>query len=214
MNNRWNQLIYKGWSPIYDFFFNTGAFLKARQEVFRIFQFQKGQRVLFVGVGTGADLGLVNHHELQITAIDYSPDMLKQAKTKFAQSTIEFMEMDAQHLTFDDETFDVVVASLLLSVVPDPNRCFSEMERVLKPDGQILIFDKFSTEKSSKLKVMLRPLIRVLGTDIGLSFEKIVDRFQNDLHVVEDRSMMLNGMYRKIVLTKTASKMIDTKTIF
>ncbi|MFC4410328.1 class I SAM-dependent methyltransferase [Chungangia koreensis] len=208
MNNHWNRVIYKWWSPIYDRFFNTGAFLRARKDVFQNIPFEKGQCVLFVGIGTGADLALVNYKDLTITAIDYSPDMLRQAKSKFEHTEITFIEMDAQHLLFDDGTFDVVVASLILSVVPNAEQCFSEMKRVLKPNGHLLIFDKFSDEKVSLGKRLLRPAIRLLGTDIGLSFREIFDRHRQDFRIVEDRPVMMNGMYRKIMLLKEVSKFV------
>ena len=47
-------------------------------------------------------------------------------------------------MSFADESFDYIVASLILSVVPNENKCFEEMIRVLKKDGRILIFDKFA----------------------------------------------------------------------
>jgi len=47
-------------------------------------------------------------------------------------------------MVFEDESFDYVVASLILSVVPDANKCFQEITRVLKHEGKIIIFDKFA----------------------------------------------------------------------
>ena len=143
---------------------------------------------MFVGVGTGADLELINYSDLDITAIDYSPDMLGKAKTKFKDSTIKFLEMDAQHMVFEDESFDYVVASLILSVVPDANKCFQEIARVLKQEGKIIIFDKFApkNKKLSLPKVLLRPIISVLGTDIDRSFEEIIKKNNKSLKVEED----------------------------
>jgi len=90
--------------------------------------------------------------------------------------------MDAQNMVFEDESFDYVVASLILSVVPDANKCFQEITRVLKHEGKIIIFDKFAPKykKLSLLKVLLRPIISVLGTDIGRSLKK---KFQKILEV-------------------------------
>jgi phosphatidylethanolamine/phosphatidyl-N-methylethanolamine N-methyltransferase len=56
MNNKWNQIIYKCWAPFYDLFFNRGLFYTARKRVFEGFAFADHEDVLFVGVGTGADL--------------------------------------------------------------------------------------------------------------------------------------------------------------
>ena len=203
MNNSWNKYIYKIASPVYDKFFNSGIFLNARKQIFREILFDKKQKILFVGVGTGADLELINHTDLDITAIDYSPDMLGKAKKKFENSTINFLEMDAQQMEFANEEFDYVVASLILSVVPDANKCLQEMARVLKPEGKIILFDKFvpKNKKLSVPKMFLRPIISVLGTDIGRSFEEILLAI-NNVKVEEDEPIMLHGMYRKIILSK------------
>ncbi|OAB32792.1 phosphatidylethanolamine N-methyltransferase [Paenibacillus macquariensis subsp. defensor] len=204
MNNSWNKVIYKIGSPIYDKFFNSGIFLNARKQILQSIPFSGEQKILFVGVGTGADLELINYSDLDITAIDYSPDMLGKVKTKFKDSTIKFLEMDAQNMVFEDELFDYVVASLILSVVPDANKCFQEISRVLKHEGKIIIFDKFApkNKKLSLPKVLLRPIISVLGTDIGRSFEEIIPKNNKSLKVEEDSPVMMNGMYRKIIIAK------------
>ncbi|MBO0589535.1 class I SAM-dependent methyltransferase [Sporosarcina sp. E16_8] len=204
MNNSWNKFIYKIGSPIYDKFFNSGIFLNARKQIFQSITFDNKQKILFVGVGTGADLELVNYSGLDITAIDYSPDMLGKAITKFEGSTIKFLEMDAQNMDFENESFDYVVASLILSVVPDANKCFQEITRVLKYEGKIIIFDKFApkNKKLSLIKVLLRPIIEILGTDIGRSFEELIPKKNRSIKVEEDIPIMMNGMYRKIVISK------------
>jgi len=204
MNNSWNRVIYKIWTPIYDKIFNSGVFLNARRQIFQDMPFHSKQKVLFVDVGTGADIELVNHSTLDITAIDFSPDMLKKAREKFKITPIIFLEMDAQNMTFNNKSFDYVVGSLILSVVPDADKCFQEMVRVLNQSGKIIIFDKF-TPKNKKLslsKKIIRPFVRVLGTDIGLNFEELYLRNNNDLRVEKDKPVMMNGMYREIIISK------------
>lgn len=204
MNNKWNQIIYKLWSPVYDRFFNTGPFLVARKKVFQGISFERNQKVLFVGVGTGADLELIDHEGLNITAIDFSPDMLKKAKKKYKDSSIQFLEMDAQQMAFENNQFDWIVGSLILSVVPDTGACFREMARVLKPGGELVLFDKFffNEKEPSFLKKIIRPVIKLLGTDIGLNFIDIFEQNNTGLHIIEELPVMFNGMYRKIRLSK------------
>ncbi|MCA0987350.1 class I SAM-dependent methyltransferase [Guptibacillus algicola] len=206
MNNHWNEWIYKLWAPFYDKFFNTGKFLNARKEIFSKTHFVKNQRILVVGVGTGAELEQIDHTELNITAIDYSDDMLKRAKAKFNGSSIQFLKMDAQQMSFRDCDFDVVIGSLVLSVVPDADTCLKEMARVLKPNGELIIFDKFKPKDKglSPFKKAIRPFIKRLGTDIGIDFEKLHDNHKETLFVKEDNPAMLNGMYRKIILNKVS----------
>ncbi|AVK85019.1 SAM-dependent methyltransferase [Lysinibacillus sp. B2A1] len=204
MNNTWNKIIYKIGSSFYDKFFNTGIFLKARKKVFQEIPFKNEQKILYVGIGTGADLELIDFADYDITAIDFSPDMLAIAKSKFKHSAINFFEMDAQKLIFEDDTFDYIVASLILSVVPDENKCFQEMIRVLKKDGKILIFDKFAlkNQKSTLLKKLFRPFISMIGTDIGRSFEELINQNKQRIKIEKDDNVMLNGMYRYIEVIK------------
>jgi phosphatidylethanolamine/phosphatidyl-N-methylethanolamine N-methyltransferase len=206
MNNSWNAIIYKGWAPIYDWIFDAGPFSRAREKLFTDVQFQPGDRILFVGVGTGADIDRLPDKKLSVTAIDYSEDMLQKARRKFADSDIHFMKMDAQHLDFPSESFDYVVGSLILSVVPDSSRAFEEMARVCRINGMILIFDKFAEPGIglSRSKKLLRHLIKVLGTDIGISFEALYQRKRTALTLLSDDGIMFGGMYRKITLKKVS----------
>lgn len=204
MRNNWNKAIYKLWSPVYDHFFNSGKFLQARKKVFDDFPFSKNEKILFVGVGTGADLEFFRDPTMSLTAIDYSPDMIEIAKRKFQSTSINFIEMDAQNLEFEDESFDTVVASLVLSVVPNPETCLNEMMRVLRNGGKLLIFDKFAPKNKelSKFIKLIRPVVALLGTDIGISFEHLYVKQQHNLKLTKDTPVMLNGMYRKILLLK------------
>lgn len=130
--------------------------------------------------------------------------MLDKARVKFRNSPIKFQEMDALKMDFENRTFDVAVASLIISVVPDADKFLKEIAQVLKLGGTIIIFDKFSTviQKQSFTKKMLRPIIKVLGTDIGLNFEELYSRNNDEFKIVEDTPLMMNGMYRKIILSK------------
>lgn len=204
MNNSWNKIIYKGWAPIYDEIFNAGPFLKARETLFKDIQFQPGDKVLFVGAGTGADIERLPYEHLEITAIDYSEDMLQKAKDKFPGSKITFLKMDAQKLDFADDAFDYVVGSLILSVVPDNRKAFGEMLRVCRKDGLVLVFDKFAQPGKglSLVKKAFRHVIKLLGTDIGVSFEEICSTKKNRVQLISDEGVMFGGMYRRILLKK------------
>jgi phosphatidylethanolamine/phosphatidyl-N-methylethanolamine N-methyltransferase len=175
MNNTWNQVIYKVWAPFYDRIFNTGSFKKARSKIINENSFEIGQKILFVGIGTGADLELIKHDNLDITAINLSSDMLNMAQIKFKNSSVKFIQMDAQELLFENESFDLIIANLILSVVPDPKLCLNELERCLKQNGKIILFDKFAPINKSltPIKKILRHVISLMGTDIELNFEKL-----------------------------------------
>lgn len=152
MNNKWNKIIYRILAPFYDSLFNSGVFLRARRKVSGELSLSEGQHILFVGVGTGADLDFFQQPGIEITTIDISASMLALAKNKVnPQMKINFIEMDAQQLDFPEQTFDIVVANLILSVVPDANQCMGEIVKVTKEQGTIVIFDKFEPEKGNHL---------------------------------------------------------------
>jgi ubiquinone/menaquinone biosynthesis C-methylase UbiE len=207
MNNRWNKWIYRLWAPFYDKVFNAGPFARAKKEMFSKIALRPHQRVLLVGVGTGADLPFLYGKQVQITAVDLSAAMLAQAKRRVsATEQVNLMEMDAQKLQFADQSFDLVVASLILSVVPDANRCMAELVRVTKKQGRMMIFDKFKTsgKKLPLGKRLLRPLIALFGTDISRDFAGILEPYREQVILREDSPAMFGDMYRRIVLERNA----------
>ncbi|MGG3941242.1 hypothetical protein ABEV54_07355 [Peribacillus psychrosaccharolyticus] len=94
--------------------------------------------------------------------------------------------------------------NLILTVVPDPEKTIKEMGRVLKKSGTFLVFDKF-VSKNKKMRAgqrILRPIIKVIGTDIGIDFYDVYKIVENTFEIVEDRNVMMNGLYRKITANK------------
>ncbi|MFE1625463.1 class I SAM-dependent methyltransferase [Brevibacillus reuszeri] len=192
------------WAPIYDYFFNSGPFLKARKVIFENLKITAENQILLVGVGTGADLPFIHGEDISVTAIDLSPEMLNKAKNKYDSPSVAFMVMDAQDLKFPSGSFDIVIANLILSVVPDSEQCLRETIRVTSTGGQIVIFDKFvpPNQKLSIIKKIMRPVIGMMGTDIGRRFEQIVMPYAESVVIEENSPVLFAGMYRKIVLRK------------
>ena len=104
-----------------------------------------GDKILEVGVGTGINASLYPRH-CQVTGIDFSALMLEKARERVAKKgvkNVRLQEMDAANLTFPDATFDIVYAPYVISVVSDPVRVVSEMRRVCRPGGKIVILNHF-----------------------------------------------------------------------
>ena len=104
-----------------------------------------GDHVLEVGVGTGINTSLYPRN-CKVTGIDLSSSMLDKARERVAREglrNVRLIEMDAAQLTFADDTFDIVYAPYLVSVVPDPVQVVREMRRVCKPGGKIIILNHF-----------------------------------------------------------------------
>jgi len=205
MTNRWNRLIYKFWSPIYDLLFDRLLFAAGRKRTFELLQLRGEERVLLVGVGTGADLPYLPK-ETQAVGVDLSPEMLLKAKEKLGETGDRLLvRADAQCLPVQDASFDVVILSLILSVVPDGQACWRESLRALRPGGQAIIFDKFlpDHQHSNSIRAFLNMGAKLLGTDINRHLGEMLAGTKYTISV--DEPSLLNGMYRIILIQSPAS---------
>ena len=100
-------------------------------------------RVLEVGTGPGFFAILLRELGCAVTAIDLTPAMLAEAKENAGPLADEicFMEMNAEALSFADESFDAVISRNLTWNLPHPERAYAEWARVLKKGGLLLNFD-------------------------------------------------------------------------
>jgi ubiquinone/menaquinone biosynthesis C-methylase UbiE len=98
--------------------------------------------VLEVAIGTGLNLPYYPAG-VHLTGVDLSPDMLALARRRAAQLDVpvELREGDAQRLELPDEAFDTVVCTYGLCAIPDERQAVTEMVRVLRPGGQLLLAD-------------------------------------------------------------------------
>lgn len=98
--------------------------------------------VLEVAVGTARNLAFYPEG-VRLTGIDFSPAMLALARSRAAGlgRGIDLREADARALPFRDESFDTVVCTLGLCGFPDERAAITEMHRVLRPQGTLLLLD-------------------------------------------------------------------------
>jgi ubiquinone/menaquinone biosynthesis C-methylase UbiE len=125
---------------------------------------------LMVAAGTGNDFRFFPPGQL-IMAIDISPKMLERAAQKAAayNGTIELCQMDVCQLPFPNDTFDTVVTVCTFCSVRKPVSGLRELHRVLKPGGQILMFEHVRS-RIGPLGVVLdlmTPLSRRVGPDLN-----------------------------------------------
>lgn len=99
--------------------------------------------VLDVGCGTGEISIVLAEMGHQVSGIDLSEGMLGKAKQKAAKRSLsmQFSIEDAESLSFEDRSFDVVVNRHLLWTLPDPKKALAEWKRVLRPGGTVAIVD-------------------------------------------------------------------------
>ena len=102
------------------------------------YELPKGGKVLELGCGNG-EIWKDNLNRLkdcQMILSDFSEGMLAAAKTNLpSQKNLSFEQIDIQAIPYEDASFDVVIANMMLHHVPDLNVALSEVKRVLKPNG-------------------------------------------------------------------------------
>ena len=114
---------------------------------FRLGPLAPGERVLDVGSGAGTDSLIASQMvgpEGQVKGVDMTLEMLAKARGAAAEmgaANVEFVESEVETLPFEDETFDVVISNGVIDLIPDKDAVFSEINRVLVPDGRIQIAD-------------------------------------------------------------------------
>ena len=104
-------------------------------------------KILEVGVGTGINVSLYPTH-CHVTGIDFSALMLEKARERVVKkgvTNVRLQEMDAANLSFADDSFDIVYAPYVISVVSDPVKVVNEMRRVCRPGGKIIILNHFKS---------------------------------------------------------------------
>ena len=143
---------YARWAPVYDLVFGA-VFERGRLAAIQAAE-RIGGRILEVGVGTG--ISLPDYSRLnRICGIDISEPMLLKARERVAALGLTNVEglwvMDAEHLAFPDESFDVVVAQYVITTVPNPEAALNEFARVLKPGGRaaFLVWGSFEQPSST-----------------------------------------------------------------
>ena len=116
-----------------------------RVQAIQRMKIRSGDRVLEVGVGTGINACLYPR-DCFVTGIDFSGSMLEKARERISRKGIEnvgLLEMDATQLRFPDDTFDIVYAPYVISVVHDPISVAREMGRVCRPGGRVIFLNHF-----------------------------------------------------------------------
>ncbi len=132
---------YRRYAGFYDALF--GPILQpGRRAVIDALGCRPGEHVLEVGVGTGLSLPMYPGW-VKLTGIDVSQEMLEKARRRVARRQLTnvqaLLEMDAEHMSFADGSFDRVVAMYVVSVVQHPERVMAELRRVCRPGGEILV---------------------------------------------------------------------------
>lgn len=146
------EAAYARWAPIYDAVFTAvmkPGRVAAAAAVEALTRPGETLKLLDVGVGTGLELPMFPR-AARVTGVDLSEPMLAIARKRVAELGLDNVEaliaMDAMALTFEDDSFDAVVAPYVITVVPDPRRTLDEIARVTRPGGEIILVNHVRQE--------------------------------------------------------------------
>lgn len=112
---------------------------------------QKTDTVLEVAAGTCICGRSLAPFVKNVTCLDMTTAMLAVGKgiaEKQGLLNMDFVQGDAEKLSFSDNSFDIVISRLAFHHFPNPKRCFSEMARVLKTGGKMVVIDMEAAEET------------------------------------------------------------------
>ena len=127
-------------------------------------------KVLFLAVGTGLDIPNFPPGQ-DITGIDISSRMLEKAKPRAAtyKGKLELLEMDVHDMPFADDSFDQIYTSCTFCSVPNPVKGLESLKRVLKPGGELRMFEHTGSQyfPFNVMMHIMTPLSRKIGPDMN-----------------------------------------------
>jgi ubiquinone/menaquinone biosynthesis C-methylase UbiE len=110
-------------------------------------------RVVEIGAGTGANVGLYPDAVTELVLTEPEEPMARRLRAKAAgDPRVRVVEAGADALPFDDGAFDTVVSTLVLCTVPDQQRALAEIRRVLAPGGRLLALEHVRADEPGLAK--------------------------------------------------------------
>ena len=148
-------------AKIYDRFMRKDS--KAYEQMYAlIYHVVRHKQVLELATGTGLIAKHIVSSADHIEATDASPEMIAQAKQGVQSSKLHFSVQDMFHLPYADSSFDVVIVSNALHIVPEPEKALAEIHRVLKDDG-VLIAPTFTHDGNDFLGNVKAFFMKLVG---------------------------------------------------
>ncbi|CAN5760897.1 hypothetical protein BH23CHL2_BH23CHL2_01250 [soil metagenome] len=140
-----------------------------------------GMRVLDVASGSGAVSVPAARLGAQVTAVDISPKMIKQLKARAQAeglSNLDTQVMDGHALQFEDDTFDIAASQFGVMLFPDLPRALSEMTRVTKPGGHVLMISYVEPQNIGFLRHFMGAMQAAVPGFTGLPSDPPPHEFQ------------------------------------
>ncbi len=169
--------IYSAYSSFYDIVFGR-LFQKYRCGAIDLLEINPGEKILEIGVGTGLSLPLYPSY-CKVVGIDFSSRMLEKGNEKIKQyqlANVTLHQMDATSLDFETDSFDSVLAAYVMTTLPDPKKTMSEIIRVCKEDGKIVLVNHFSNGNRflSGIEKNISTICKRIGFRTDLTLETLI----------------------------------------
>lgn len=170
--------VYATWAKIYDRIYQR-LLARAQREAVAA-ACACGRDILEIGVGTGLTLPYFER-DRRVVGADLSHDMLKVAHRKVASQGLDHViglsVMDACRLGFPDRSFDAVTAQFVITLVPDPEQALAEMDRVLKPGGEIVVASRLVGDGgwTAPVWAAVAPLAKAVGWSSDFKVSRLTD---------------------------------------
>jgi len=167
---------------------------------------QANGKVLEVAIGTGLNLEAYPQ-DITLTGIDWSGAMLDIARNRATEvgRTATLQQADAHELPFDDTSFDTVVCTFGLCAIPDHTQAISEMTRVLRPGGRLILVAHI--ESSSRVARGVQRFLEIFTVPLG--GEHFLRRPLNQVRAtgldVEQVQRFKLGLVERLVARKPAT---------
>ena len=192
-------------APIYDSVVASATRHMRHTSLQRLQSPLSGQHILLAGIGTGLDIPLLPAGANYV-GMDLTNAMLKRALQHSRQRTdILLHQGNVMAMPYAHEQFDMVILHLILAVVPDPLQALQEAARVVKPNGQILVLDKFIRQGQwAPLRRLLNIVVQHIATRTDVVFEDLLSQCPQ-LQVTDDQPAITGGWFRQITLQKHTS---------
>ncbi len=192
--------------------------------IFSNYEIPEGSRILELGCGTGS-MWVGKDEEVRkcgkIILSDFSEGMIDTARaTLSSYDKIEYQVIDIQNIPFEDDSFDIVIANMMLYHVPDLNKGLSEVRRVLKDGGAFYC----ATFGEHGIMEYLAGLLRECGVEdntnksftlqngsqyLKSAFEKVERQDYKDSLAVTNADDLIDYIYSLTSMTTLSSRNRD-----
>jgi ubiquinone/menaquinone biosynthesis C-methylase UbiE len=191
--------VYDRVARFYDLYTTPMEALGGRKARRRLFGRARG-RILELGIGTGLNLPSYPA-AAELTGVDISPRMLDRARRRASvlSRNVRLEVADIENLPFADHSFDTVTAACVFCSVADPVRGLREAARVVRTDGQVLLYEHVRPDNPvlGRVADLVSPVTRALfGPELNRRTEHSIEVAGLRISQVWRR-----GIWREIIAT-------------